>query len=108
MAQVRETKSAFGIPLIVGAIGFGLAAALMSFIYLKSEKAALLEKYAGANRKEVTVLVAAKDLPKAVSDAVAKRYPKATLKEIMEETEVKGKDEKLSTSFLSAVSRTTS
>ena len=64
MAQVRETKSAFGIPLIVGAIGFGLAAALMSFIYLKSEKAALLEKYAGANRKEVTVLVAAKDLPK--------------------------------------------
>ena len=64
MAEVRETKSAFGIPLIVGAIGFGLAAALMSFIYLKSEKAALLEKYAGANRKEITVLVAAKDLPK--------------------------------------------
>lgn len=64
MAEVRETRSAFGIPLIVGAIGFGLAAALMSFIYLKSEKAALLEKYAGANRKEVTVLVAGKDLPK--------------------------------------------
>jgi pilus assembly protein CpaB len=64
MAEVRETKSAFGIPLIVGAIGFGLAAALMSFIYLKSEKAALLQKYAGSDRKEVTVLVAAKDLPK--------------------------------------------
>ena len=64
MADARETKSAFGIPLIVGAIGFGLAAALMSFIYLKSEKAALLEKYAGNNRKEITVLVAAKDLPK--------------------------------------------
>lgn len=64
MAEARETKSAFGIPLIVGAIGFGLAAALMSFIYLKSEKAALLEKYAGSNRKEITVLVAAKDLPK--------------------------------------------
>ncbi len=64
MADARESKSAFGIPLIVGAIGFGLAAALMAFIYLKSEKAALLEKYAGANRKEVTVLVAAKDLPK--------------------------------------------
>ncbi len=64
MADARETKSAFGIPLIVGAIGFGLAAALMSFIYLKSEKAALLEKYAGSNRKEITVLVAAKDLPK--------------------------------------------
>ncbi|MBK8960448.1 MAG: Flp pilus assembly protein CpaB [Proteobacteria bacterium] len=64
MAEARETRSAFGIPLIVGAIGFGLAAALMSFIYLKSEKAALLEKYAGSNRKEITVLVAAKDLPK--------------------------------------------
>ena len=37
-----------------------------------------------------------KDLPKAVIDAVEKRYPKSTLKEIMEETEVKGKEEKLS------------
>jgi Putative beta-lactamase-inhibitor-like, PepSY-like len=36
-----------------------------------------------------------KDLPKAVIDAVEKRYPKSTLKEIMEETEVKGKEEKL-------------
>jgi hypothetical protein len=40
--------------------------------------------------------IAAKDLPKAVGDAIEKRYPKATLKVIMEETEVKGKDEKLS------------
>ncbi len=40
--------------------------------------------------------IAAKELPKAVSDAIAKRYPKATMNEIMEETEVKGKDEKLS------------
>ena len=40
--------------------------------------------------------IEAKDLPKAVRDAIEKRYPKATLKEIMEETEVKGKDEKLS------------
>src|SRR4029453_4399618 len=37
-----------------------------------------------------------KDLPKAVREAIEKRYPKATPKEIMEETEVKGKDEKLS------------
>jgi len=35
-------------------------------------------------------------LPKAVRDALEKRYPKATLTEIMEETEVTGKDEKLS------------
>ena len=40
--------------------------------------------------------IEAKDLPKAVRSAIEKRYPKATLKEIMEETEVHGKDEKLS------------
>jgi hypothetical protein len=40
--------------------------------------------------------IEAKDLPKVVSDAVEKRYPKSTLKQSMEETEVKGKDEKLS------------
>jgi Putative beta-lactamase-inhibitor-like, PepSY-like len=37
-----------------------------------------------------------KDLPKAVREAIEKKYPKATLKEIMQETEVKGKEEKLS------------
>ena len=38
--------------------------------------------------------IAAKDLPKAVTKAVEKKYPKATLKEIMEITEVKdGKEE---------------
>jgi hypothetical protein len=36
-----------------------------------------------------------KDLPKVVREAIDKKYPKAKLKEIMEETEVKGKDEKL-------------
>ncbi len=37
--------------------------------------------------------VPAKDLPKAVTDAVEKRYPKATLKEVMEVFDVKdGKD----------------
>jgi len=40
--------------------------------------------------------IAAKDLPKAVKDAIEKRYPKAKMTEIMEETEVKGKDEKIS------------
>jgi len=40
--------------------------------------------------------IQAKDLPKLVKDAIEKRYPKATSKEIMEETEVKGKEEKLS------------
>jgi NADPH:quinone reductase-like Zn-dependent oxidoreductase len=39
--------------------------------------------------------IAAKDLPKAVMEVVEKKYPRATLKEVMEITEVKGKDEKL-------------
>ena len=40
--------------------------------------------------------IEAKDLPKVVRDAIDRKYPKATLKEIMEETEVHRKDEKLS------------
>ncbi|HJZ58875.1 MAG TPA: PepSY-like domain-containing protein [Gemmataceae bacterium] len=39
--------------------------------------------------------IAAKDLPEAVKKAVDKKYPNAKLKEIMEVTEVKGKEEKL-------------
>src|SRR5262245_29160205 len=37
--------------------------------------------------------IAAKDLPEAVTKAVEKKYPKATMKEIMEITEVKEKKE---------------
>ena len=40
--------------------------------------------------------IAASALPKAVRDAVEKRYPKATVKEVMKETEVKGKSERTS------------
>jgi hypothetical protein len=40
--------------------------------------------------------IPAKDLPRAAAEAIEKKYPKATTKEVMEETEVKGKDEKLS------------
>jgi hypothetical protein len=36
-----------------------------------------------------------KDLPQKVRDGIEQKYPKATLTEIMEETEVKGKGEKL-------------
>jgi uncharacterized membrane protein YkoI len=39
--------------------------------------------------------IAAKDLPKPVTEAVEKKYPKATMKEIMEITEVKDKKEML-------------
>jgi len=40
--------------------------------------------------------IAEKDLPKACRDAIEKKYPKAKLGDIMEETEVTGKTEKLS------------
>jgi hypothetical protein len=40
--------------------------------------------------------IQASELPKAVTDAVTKKYPNSVMKEIMEETEVKGKVEKLS------------
>jgi hypothetical protein len=39
--------------------------------------------------------IPAKDLPKPVTDAIEKRYPKSTLKEIMQEMEVVEKKEKL-------------
>ncbi len=39
--------------------------------------------------------IKAKELPVPIRDAIEKRYPKAVLKEIMEETEVEGKDETL-------------
>jgi hypothetical protein len=40
--------------------------------------------------------IQANALPRAVRGAIEKRYPKSTMKEIMEETEVNGKSEKLS------------
>ncbi|MGR8919009.1 MAG: Flp pilus assembly protein CpaB, partial [Gammaproteobacteria bacterium] len=64
MADVGENKSAFGIPLLIGAIGFGLAAAVLSYIYLKSEEAALISKYRGNRGADVTMLVAGQDLRK--------------------------------------------
>jgi Putative beta-lactamase-inhibitor-like, PepSY-like len=39
--------------------------------------------------------IAAKDLPKVVAEAVEKKYPKSTLKEVMEITVPKGNEEKL-------------
>jgi hypothetical protein len=40
--------------------------------------------------------IEAKDLPKVVKDAVDKKYPKATWKDVMEEKEIHGNEEKLS------------
>ncbi|MEX2479673.1 MAG: Flp pilus assembly protein CpaB [Gammaproteobacteria bacterium] len=64
MAEVGQKKGVFGVPLLIGAVGFGLVAALLAYIYLKSEEKALIQKYAGRSGAPVTVLVAAKDLPK--------------------------------------------
>ena len=64
MAEVTQKKSVFGIPLVLGAVGFGLVAAALSYVYLKSEEKALIQKYAGRSGAPVTVLVAAQDLPK--------------------------------------------
>lgn len=64
MAEVGENKSAFGIPLLIGAIGFGLAAALLSYVYLKSEEGKLIQLYAGSGGEDVSVLAAAENLPK--------------------------------------------
>jgi uncharacterized membrane protein YkoI len=44
---------------------------------------------------EIEKEIAAKDLPEAVTKGIEAKYPRATLKEVMEKYKVKGKDEKL-------------
>jgi uncharacterized membrane protein YkoI len=44
---------------------------------------------------EIEKEIAARDLPEAVSKGIEARYPRATLKEVMEVYKVRGKDEKL-------------
>ncbi|MBT8446335.1 MAG: Flp pilus assembly protein CpaB, partial [Gammaproteobacteria bacterium] len=53
-----------GKSLLIGAIGFGLAAALLSIIYLKSREAALLDRLKGPDDQEVAVVVAKRELPR--------------------------------------------
>lgn len=65
MAKIDDkVKSAGGVPLLVGAVGFGLVAALLAFVYLKSREAALMERLRGEEVEEVTVVVASRDLPR--------------------------------------------
>jgi len=65
MAKIEEkVKSTGGIPLLVGAVGFGLVAALLAFVYLKSREAALEARLRGEEVEEVAVVVAARDLPR--------------------------------------------
>ena len=61
MAKNTENKT---WPLIAGAIGFGIAAALLSMLYLKSREAAILESLRGPDIPDVSVVVANRDIPR--------------------------------------------
>src|SRR5262249_61964657 len=43
---------------------------------------------------EIEKEIALKDVPKAITDAIEAKYPKSTVKEVMEVNKVKGKEEK--------------
>jgi pilus assembly protein CpaB len=50
--------------ILIAAIGFGIAAAFMSILYLKSREAAIVESLAGEKEQMVSVVVAKQDLKK--------------------------------------------
>jgi len=50
--------------LLLGAIGFGIAAAVLSVVYLKAREAALIEQLGADEKRTVAVVVANQDLPK--------------------------------------------
>ena len=50
--------------LLLGAVGFGIAAAILSVAYLKSREAAIKRSLAGEEQEMVTVVVAKDDLSK--------------------------------------------
>ncbi len=50
--------------LLLGAIGFGVAAAVLSVVYLKAREAALVERLGADEQRTVAVVVAGQDLPK--------------------------------------------
>ena len=50
--------------ILIAAIGFGIAAAFMSILYLKSREAAIVESLAGEKEQLVSVVVAKQDLKK--------------------------------------------
>jgi Flp pilus assembly protein CpaB len=61
MARKNEQKT---WPLLVGAVGFGIVAALLSVVYLKSREAAILASLKGPDIPDVNVVVARQDLPR--------------------------------------------
>ncbi len=61
MASASGSKT---LMLLVGAIGFGIAAAILSTVYLKSREAAIIKSLKGDEQEMVAVVVANQDLPK--------------------------------------------
>jgi pilus assembly protein CpaB len=63
---MAQTKKKGGLPLtmIMGAVGFGIAAALLSVVYLKARERAILESLKGPEQRMVAVVVANRDLPR--------------------------------------------
>lgn len=63
MAQVKK-KGGLPLTMIMGAVGFGIAAALLSVVYLKARERAIIESLKGPEQQMVAVVVANRDLPR--------------------------------------------
>ena len=61
MASASGSKT---LMLLMGAIGFGIAASILSVVYLKSREAAIIKSLKGDEQQMVAVVVANQDLPK--------------------------------------------
>ncbi len=61
MAKKQENST---VPLIAGAIGFGIVAALLAMLYLNAKEAELKAKYEQNQARTITVVVANQDLQK--------------------------------------------
>ncbi len=62
MATDKKKKTNSALPLLIGAIGFGIAAALLSILYLNAKEKALIESLKGKDEEKVSVVVAAQNL----------------------------------------------
>ncbi len=64
MAVNKKNKPTGTMTLLIGAVGFGIAAALLSYVYLKAREAAILESLKGPEPVMRTVVVANRNLPR--------------------------------------------
>ena len=69
MALNKKNKTSGTLPLLIGAIGFGIAAALLSALYLKAKENALERSMRGEQQQMVTVVVASHDLKRGAAIA---------------------------------------